>query len=375
MRSLFALAALFAVVFGQCIINNTPTKSPISGTFSSSGVYSVVRTSCFDGSTSYVPNNRNDSILFNVATDGVSNDLFETTSQANALDLGNRLFVFLLIDASGSQVNFLPSVVNSLTTGLQNGISGNSLSFQNVTMAAAYFDGTEKITYIKDWSTDVTAVLKAVNDKFTNGQWNPSDKSTNLNGAYDQALRAVDLKMNQTFPGFKTWPTGLIFVTGDTIDTAGSYFAPQTSYAYSPFWNIDKIVISSGYRYGNNFVNNIGALGPIVWNATAPTADVTLSTYLGTYGTTFSTSAKGYWLLKTCTALRDVTFPDPYVGFVNVHTAQFSLANPSVSGTVRAVRFEAKGFSKGCDITTYVNSAESIVVSALAVIVAIAAFI
>jgi len=372
MRSLLALSALFAVVFGQCSLDTTPTTTPISGTFSSSGVWTVVRTSCNNG-VKYVPTNTNSSTSFAFATDNVPNDVFETTSQANALNMGNSLFVFLLIDASGSQVNFLPSVVNSLTTGLQNGISGNSLSYQNVTMAAAYFDGTEKITYIKGWSTDVTAVLKAVNDKFTNGQWSPSDKSTNLNGAYEQALRAVDLKMNQTFPGFKSWPTGAIFITGDTTDTAGSWYPTTSSFFFSPFWSITTTVISSGYRYGTNFINNNNA-GQIIWNSTLPTADVTLTTYLGLNAEDFSTSAKGYWLVKACTALRDVTFPAPYPTFSNVHTARFSMANPSDNGA-GTVYFDAKGFSKGCDVTTYVNSAQSIAFSALAVILVVAALL
>jgi len=373
MRSLFVLAALFAVVFGQCYLSDTPTKTPISGTFSSSGVYTVARTSCLQQGT-VVPTNTNSSTAFAFSTDGRSNDLFETTNQANALDLGNRLFVFLLIDASASQVNFLPSVVNSLTTGLTNGISGNSLSYQNVTMAAAYFDGSEKITYIRDWSTDVTSVLKSVNDKFTSGQWKPSDPSTNLNGAYDQALRAVDLKMNQTFPGLKTWPSGAIFMTGDTTDTAGSWFPPGYSLYYQPFWNIQTTVISSGYRYGSTFINNVNA-GQLIWNTTTPTADVVLSTYIGAQASDFATSAKGYWLLKTCTALRSVTFPDPFVGFVNLHTISVAMANPSDSGSLSTVRFEAKGFSKGCDITTYVNSAQSIAYSALAVVLVVAALL
>ena len=76
------------------------------------------------------------------------------------------MFIFILIDASGSQVPYLKSVTQSIVDGVRNGINQNATIYQNVTLAAAYFDGTEKITMLKDWDTNVSNVLDAITTKF-----------------------------------------------------------------------------------------------------------------------------------------------------------------------------------------------------------------
>jgi len=377
------VAAILALVAAQqsCSIDLTP----IQGTFSTSGVYSVVRTSCTTGGRNpvYTPTSQfNTTYTLTATQDGISGDLYESSTAFNQLNIGARMFIFILIDASGSQVPYLKSVTSSIVNGVRNGINQNATIYQNVTLAAAYFDGTEKITMLKDWDTNVNNVLDAITTKFNGAEtYKPADNATNWRGAYDQALRSLEKQMNNSVPGLKVFPSGLIVTSGDAVDTAGSWYPVGSRKFYKPFWTTNKIAVQSGYRYGSWSFPNTGGkfdFGSVIsWNSTVLDAANALSNNFASGSSSFAIANQGYWLAKWCSPIRATTYtvnltedyPDP-----NSHRVVFNIVSDSQgSASTDPVPFQSNNFAKGCDINAYVNSAQSVSVMFAVVVLAVAA--
>jgi len=402
MKSIVVFVATVLALVGAAQVCGI-ARTPIQGTFSTSGVYAVVRTSCGPNQFNLSPTgNLNGSYSLTIAStdpDGsnaIDADLLEGSKSFAQLTIGARMFIFVLIDASGSQVPYLQSVANTVANGIKNGINNNGNTYKNVTIAAAYFDGTEKITMLKDWDTNVQEVLDAITKKFSGTEtYKPADNATNLYGAYDQALRSLEKQMNNSVPGLQVYPNGMIILTGDGIDTASSWYGPANKKFYQPVWSdvTSRVAIQSGYRYGAfptivlNGVNNVYrktisfATPYITFNSSDATNNVT--TIFTSQASTYSNANQGYWLAKWCSPHRPVTFtinetediPNPnrrgvVFGIVPDLGVPFNTPAPPALDTIY---FDASKFSKGCDINAYVNSAQSVSVVFALVVLAVAA--
>lgn len=164
MKTVIVGLAILACVFAQCTIEGTP----IFGTFSGSGVYQVIRTQCLVNGNAAYTNALPVGNHLRTFIDNVEADIFESTGTITPMTVGARTFMFLLIDASASQVGYIQTAVNILVSGIRNGLNSNTAAYQNnVTMAAAFFDGRTDIQMIADWNNDWSSVLNAVSNQFT----------------------------------------------------------------------------------------------------------------------------------------------------------------------------------------------------------------
>ncbi|PRP76597.1 hypothetical protein PROFUN_15006 [Planoprotostelium fungivorum] len=348
MQVLLACLLLLGSVTAQNLIR--PSLYNYRGTFSKSGVFSLVRTT-----VNGIPSQSLDlGTGFQASIDDSQVDN-ESSLSTEPWAVSSQLYVFVLVDASGSQQAYLSNVVSNLTTLISTNLANNG--YQNVTIATAYFDGQNGYQMLKDWTTNVDSALSAIYDKFSNGNYKATDPATNLNGAYIAAHQYVRKKiLSQSL--LTTVPQGLIIFTGDGKDTAQSSYAPGSNSvnevdpnSYLSSNQLSNFWLQSGASFSNPFSNPITYSSALVNSST----DVA-SLFTNHFSTKYNNSNAGYWLVKLCTATRPVSYDynktlAQLVPSYNpdYHTATFQL-NAGFQSTPVTVAYNASSFSRGCDI-------------------------
>jgi len=360
MKAILLAFFLLASVSAQCTLQDVP----YNGVFSSSGVYKVFRTLC-----NGIPTQTGFPINYlSVGVDSVTADNTETVTSYQALQLAAQLNVFILVDGSGSQVASLPNTVTQLKTLVNSGFSNNN--YQNVSVAAAYFDGENGYKLLSDW-TDANSALQTIYNKFSSN-YLPTDNSTNFYGAYQAAESYLDAKMAKYYWG-NTIASGLMIVTGNGYDTASSYYQINSANYPAPKYSHATLAMAPAL-----YSALLGQIADTVVVLDNPNYNTQAANYFRNYfNDNYATSAQGYWLAKHCAAARPISYKNTNT-FVDPNVHRLSINYRGTTGAIISSvgsSFNVANFTKGCNINASINSVSALTFSAGVVLCAFLALL
>jgi len=395
MKSILLVAALAAFVALASADVDTCTPGSLTmdhlykGKFSSSGVWTLSQVKC--GKDVY----RSKPEAFKSTI-----DVSEAAVQVGSYPITQNNYVLLLVDASGSQKDWLYDLTSKLMGQLP-----DQLAFSNISICVAIFDGRSDVRILADWTTDVKKGLSSLGELQQKDYVIP-DTASNLNGAIVAMGERLNAKVNST-RSLTTFSQGLLILTGDGKDTAGSAF----NLGMTPMPSLLASLTAGSWKKLRFAVLYSGAydLRSAVFAGLKPTSGATyMAAGNGTtnqYATVFQSISEDFGnstvnlrLVKVCTPLRSNDTPWNRTLALEMNSPRF---NPNLRQftinyeetdklKTEANQFYllANGFSKGCDlnggledqtdkwadIDKVVASSASMVVMSIAVLFAAALF-
>ncbi len=210
-------------------------------------------------------------------------EIFEKTSEDNEFNLisvneANRTidpdradfkyFNTIVLDLSGSVIadEVGLNLLKNATTKFINTIY-SQITAENLLTSIIWFDGTENITVLQDFTSDQGLLVSQVE---TISADLPSDSSTNLNGAIVQSLSYLRTNMNSQAANFIVSGSLLIFTDGtdqaNEVSTSAALNAVEQAKATVNLYSvglgseIDSDVLNAVGYSGAFFADNINAL-------------------------------------------------------------------------------------------------------------------
>jgi len=349
-------AAVLLLLFAASALSQycSLSSTGVSGTYSKSGVYTLFRSQCPIQYSQQLTGGR-----FTFQVDSISDNLLtlESNARVTPYQIAAQLYVFVLIDASGSQAPNVNTTAATVKRYINSAMTSNG--FQNVSVATAYFDGSNNFTLIGGW-TDFASAADQVASQFNTDSFVPTDSATNFYGAYLEAHNYLTRKIATVKP-LEVVPTGLIILASDGYDTAGSVRPTDLPAANSRF----RTVVFGGPNYNQGVLSGLAQdSGGLVVNISSSQADNNTFTYFQNLAVAYNQTNQGYWLAKYCSPSRPVTRDWRSLGeLTDPNIRSLTIGYTNASGVVGPFKYNATLFTKGCNVDAPLSMASALTMS------------
>lgn len=278
-----------------------------------------------------VPNK--DEAFFEIFEKGSSEDSFkiisvneaERTIDPNKADF--RYYNTIVLDLSGSVIeNNLEKLKEATVSFINNSYS--NVSTGNLLTALIWFDGTEQITILQNYTSDKELLLAKVDsiDKDL-----PNDTSTNLNGAIIQSINFLKGQLVNSQNDFIKGGSILLFTDGS--DQADYFSSEQAISAANDEKDLmDIYTVGLGNEIDQEILAQVGYSG-----AFFPGNIEELQSQFNTVANRIENEANSFYLMRYCSPKRNGT-----------SQLKIGIKNKGSEGGI--ADFNASGFKDNCII-------------------------